>query len=309
MTKVLFAAPDVRWLQYQDHLQAAFEDAGLDVDLARDHPPADVDYMIYAPAGGPSDFGPYTALKAVLSIWAGVEDIVGNPTLRVPLARMVDPGLAEGMVEWVTGHVLRYHLGIDRTLRTQSGVWDRYIPPLARERRVGVLGLGALGTAVSKALLALNFDVEGWARRPKSHLEMTCHSGEAGLVALLNRSEIVVLLLPSTPDTQNVINAKSLSHLPAGACLINPGRGQLIDDDALLAALDAGTLAHATLDVFREEPLPAAHPYWAHPKVTVTPHIAADTRPLTAARVIAENVRRGEAGEPYINIVDRTAGY
>jgi glyoxylate/hydroxypyruvate reductase len=126
---------------------------------------------------------------------------------------------------------------------------------------------------------------------------------------VLARAEILVLLLPATPSTDGLIDAARLARLPRGARLINPGRGTLIDDAALLAALDEGRVGHATLDVFREEPLPPEHPYWAHPRVTVTPHIAAETRPATAAAVIAENIARVEAGEPLLHRVDRTLGY
>lgn len=309
MIKVLFAAPAVRWQQYETPLRAAFASRGLGVDLARDHAPEAVDYIVYAPASGLVDFSPFIRLKAVLNMWAGVEDVVENPTLTVPLARMVDPGLTEGMVEWVTGHVLRYHLGIDRVLAAQNGAWDRHIPPLARERTVGVLGLGRLGTAVSQALAALNFDVAGWARREKQLDGIVCYHGRTGLDALLARSEIVVLLLPLTRETENTLNARAIAMLPNGTCILNPGRGALIDDSALLAALARGQVAHATLDVFRKEPLPRDHPYWAHPNVTVTPHIAADTRPVSAAYVIAENIRRCEAGEDLLHVVNRTAGY
>jgi glyoxylate/hydroxypyruvate reductase A len=138
---------------------------------------------------------------------------------------------------------------------------------------------------------------------------IACHHGAAGLDAALSGAQIVVLLLPRTPETENVLNARTLDLLAPGACVINPGRGPLIDDAALLAALDSGQVGHATLDVFRTEPLPPDHPFWAHPKVTVTPHIASETRPKSAARVIAENIRRGEAGEPLLNLVDRGKGY
>ncbi|MEO1238754.1 MAG: glyoxylate/hydroxypyruvate reductase A [Pseudomonadota bacterium] len=309
MIKVLFAAPDVRWAQYERPLRDAFRGRDLSVDLSRDHVAEDVDYIVYAPASGLTDFAPFSRLKAVLNMWAGVEDVIGNPTLKVPLARMVDPGLTEGMVEWVTGHVLRYHLGIDRTVATQSGVWDRHIPPLARERKVAVLGLGQLGRAVAEALAALNFNVVGWARRERQIPGISCHYGEAELEAVLAQAEILVLLLPSTPETANTLNAHTMAMMPRGAFVLNPGRGALIDDTALLAALDDGQIAHATLDVFRQEPLPPDHPFWAHPRITVTPHIAADTRPATAAHVIAENISRGEAGEDFLNLVDRAAGY
>ena len=177
------------------------------------------------------------------------------------------------------------------------------------ERRVGILGLGELGAACARALVALNFDVAGWARRPKEIAGMACHAGEGGLETVLARSEILVLLLPHTPETESLLDAGTIAKLPDGAVILNPGRGALIDDDALLAALDAGHIGHATLDTFRVEPLPDDHPFWRHPKVTVTPHIASETRASTAAQVIAENIRRGEAGEPFLHLVDRTAGY
>jgi glyoxylate/hydroxypyruvate reductase A len=158
-------------------------------------------------------------------------------------------------------------------------------------------------------LATLGFPVTGWSRSEKSIDGITCHHGEAGLRTALTGAEIVVLLLPDTPATENTLNDETLALLPKGARLINPGRGPLIDDNALLAALDSGQVGHATLDVFRVEPLPLDHPYWAHPNVTVTPHIAAETRAITAARVIAENIRRGEAGEPLLHLVDRSLGY
>ncbi|MDE3081491.1 MAG: glyoxylate/hydroxypyruvate reductase A, partial [Paracoccaceae bacterium] len=120
---------------------------------------------------------------------------------------------------------------------------------------------------------------------------------------------IVVLLLPLTAETTDLLNARRIARMARGSFVINPGRGPLIDDGALLEALDAGQIAHATLDVFRTEPLPPDHPFWAHPNVTVTPHIAADTRAASAARVVAENIRRGEAGEPFLHLVDRARGY
>ena len=251
------------------------------------------------------DFTPYTRAKAVLNLWAGVERIVGNPTLTQPLTRMVDPGLTEGMVEWVVGHTLRHHLGMDRHIVNPGHVWDPTCPPLARERPVTILGMGALGSACADALRALNFPVTGWSRTEKPG---QLH-GEHGLRKALSTAQILITLLPKTPETENLLNADRLAHLPQGAAILNPGRGPLIDDDALLAALDAGHIGHATLDVFRVEPLPQDHPYWSHPRVTVTPHIAADTRAITASRVIAENIRRGEAGEPFLHLVDRKRGY
>lgn len=308
MTVVLFAAGAALWPEYEAHLRAALAGAGVAADLVREAAPEVVDFIVYAPGSPLQDFTPYANCKAVLNLWAGVERIVGNATLTQPLCRMVDPGLTEGMVEYVAGHVLRHHLGMDRHILGAPG-WEQVVPPLARERRVGMLGLGALGLACARALRGLNFDLAGWSRTGKPGLDFPAFHGEAGLEALLRRSEIVVTLLPRTAETENLLDARRLGWLPEGAVIVNPGRGALIDDAALLAALDAGRLGHATLDVFRVEPLPEDHPFRHHPKVTVTPHIAADTRASTAARVVAENVRRGLAGEPLLHLVDRARGY
>ncbi|QEW18862.1 Glyoxylate/hydroxypyruvate reductase A [Marinibacterium anthonyi] len=305
--KILFSAEN--WPAWEAPLRAALDDIGVPCDLVTDAAPETVDYIVYAPSGGLLDFTPYTRLKAVLSLWAGVEKIVGNDSLRVPLARMVDPGMTEGMTEFVTGHVMRHHLGMDAQIHGLKGDWRKDVPPLARDRRVTILGLGALGAAAARTLKALNFDVAGWSRSPKALDGIKTFTGDDGLSAALERAEILVLLLPLTPGTENVLNAARLSLLPEGAIVINPGRGPLIDDTALLAALDTGRVAHATLDVFRVEPLPADHAFWLHPGITVTPHIASETRPKSASRVIAENVRRGEAGDPLLNLVDRSLGY
>lgn len=306
---VLFSDRPARWELFQDPLNAAFEANGLDVALATDHPAETVDYVIYSPRGPVQDFTPYTKCKGVLSLWAGVEKIVGNDTITQPLTRMVDEGLSEGMREWVAGHVLRHHLDTDLDVLRTPGDWTPHVPPLASERGVTILGLGELGQACAETLLPLGFRVTGWSRTQKDIEGITCLSGDDGLTEALKTAEILVLLLPDTPATTNIINPETLALLPDGAVIINPGRGPLIDDDALLAALDLGKVRHATLDVFRTEPLPEDHPYWHHEKVTVTPHIAAETRPSTAARVIAENIRRGEAGEPFLYLVDRDQGY
>ncbi|MFN4203906.1 MAG: 2-hydroxyacid dehydrogenase [Tabrizicola sp.] len=304
MPTVLFAAPAL-WPEYETELPRALAEVGVTARVVTEASPEAVDYIVYAPSSPLQDFSAYTRAKAVLSLWAGVERIVGNPTLTQPLCRMVDPGLTEGMVEWVTGHTLRHHLGMDRHIVNPGHVWDPTCPPLARERSVTILGMGALGSACAAALRTLNFPVTGWSRTPRPG----CLHGEDGLRLALAAAQVLVLLLPRTSETENILNARRLALMPRGAVILNPGRGALIDDDALLAALDAGHIAHATLDVFRVEPLPPDHPYWSHPRVTVTPHIAADTRASSAARVIAENIRRSEAGEPLLHLVDRTRGY
>lgn len=308
MLLILFAAPAL-WPDYATLLPDALAAAGITADVVTDAPdPAQVDYIIYAPSSPLQDFTPFTRCKAVLNLWAGVERIAPNPTLTQPLCRMVDAGLTESMVEWVTGHTLRHHLGMDRHIVNPTHRWDPTCPPLARERPVAMLGLGALGTACARALTALNFPVTGWSRTEKDIPGIRCLHGEDGLEAALRQAEIVVTLLPKTPQTDNLLNATRLSWLRPGAVILNPGRGGLIDDDALLAALDAG-LGHATLDVFRTEPLPQGHRFWTHPSVTITPHVAADTRPKGAVLVLVENIRRAQAGESLLHLVDRRLGY
>ena len=309
--RIYFSAPAADWPEYGPHLTSAFAEAGIAAELSPElGDPATVDYIVYAPNPDLTDFTPFTRCKAVLSLWAGVERIVTDPTLTQPLCRMVDPGMTESMVEYVTGHVLRHHLGMDTHILGKDGVWRHDTkPPLARERPVAMLGLGQLGQACAASLRALRFPVLGWSRTAKDIAGVECHAGESGLRAVLGQAQIAVLLMPLTEGTRDLMNADRLALMPKGAVIVNPGRGPLIDDAALLAALDSGQIGHATLDVFRTEPLPPDHRFWSHPRVTVTPHIAADTKAVTATRVIAENIRRAEAGEPLLHLVDRQKGY
>jgi len=307
--KILFSASKKDWSEYKAPLEDAFSSVSLDYDLKTSFAPSEVDYIIYAPSSSLQDFSPYTSLKAVLNLWAGVEGIAFNKTLKVPLARMVDPGLTSGMVEWVTGHTLRHHLGIDRHIHGQDGVWRSYVPPLAQDRVVTILGLGTLGSACGKALSSLGFNVRGWSRRKKSIYGISCFYGSEQLNLSLTDADIVILLLPDTPPTQNILNHHTLNLTKKGAVVLNPGRGPLIDDDALIAALDSGQLEHATLDVFRTEPLPENHRYWSHKKVTVVPHKASETRPKTSSEVIARNIKRAENGQELLHLVDRETGY
>lgn len=312
MTRILFSAPRSDWDDYRDLLRQALQDAGVEAMLEHSltpDAPDTVDYIIYAPSSHMTDFSPYTGVKLVQNLWAGVEEVVTNDTLTQPLARMVDDGLTDGMVEWCVGHVMRHHLGLDRDITRVDAVWDPVVPPLAPDRTVVIMGLGALGAAVAGALRALKFTVRGWSRSPKAIDGVTCFAGEDQLSQALREADMVVLLLPQTADTENIMNADRIGCLAPGAVLINPGRGPLVDDTAVLSALNSGHLAHATLDVFRVEPLPETHPYWAHPQVTVTPHVASATRPASAARVIADNIRRGETGVPFLHLVDRGRGY
>ncbi len=307
--KILFSANEENWKRYKAPLQDALDDKSLDYELGTNIKPSEADYIIYAPSSSLQDFSPYTKLKAVLNLWAGVEGVTNNKTLKVPLARMVDSGLTDGMVEWVTGHTLRHHLGIDKHIHGQDGIWRSYVPPLAKDRVITILGLGTLGTACGIALKRLGFNVRGWSRREKKVDGILCFYGDDQIDSSLMDADIVVLLLPDTPLTQNILNQHTLNLLKRGAFVLNPGRGPLIDDDALLAALDSGQIEHATLDVFRIEPLPQNHQYWSNNKVTVIPHKASETRPKTASQVIAMNIERAENGQELLYLVDRENGY
>lgn len=306
MITILFAALPNRWVEYEIPLRRAFAAQDLDVNLVLEADPADVDYIIYAPNSDVQDFRPYTRCKAVLSLWAGVETIVGNKTLTQPLCRMVDPSLTQGMVEWVTGHVLRHHLGMDAHITARPGDWMPSAPPVAWDRKITILGLGELGGACATALAGIGFDVHGFATGLKTLSNITCHTD---LTVALKDAHGVVLLLPDTPATENILNADALSMLAPGAFVLNPGRGPLIDDAALIDALKTGHIGHATLDVFRSEPLPETDPYWHLPNVTVTPHIASETRPKWASGSIATNIRGFEDGKPLMHLVDRARGY
>jgi len=274
--------------------------------------PDEVDVLIANPNADIADFGVYSGAKLIQSIWAGMEVFLANPTLPTKpiLCRMVEPGLTEGMTDYICGHVMRYHLGIDGHIADSANrVWNAVAPPLARDRKVAVLGLGQLGMDAAAMLKALRFDVAGWSRTGKSGLPYPTFHGANGLTEILKRSEIIVTILPNTAETHHVMNADTIALTPKGAAIINPGRGSLIDDAALIAALDAGHLSHATLDVFDQEPLPGDHPFWGRPDITITPHIAAETRTDGAAKVAVEQIRRLQKGDPLHYIVDRAAGY
>lgn len=311
---VVYAGTPSERAVYEACITRAAEAEGVEMVLCMDPADADpaaVDYLVFAPGGPVRDFAPYTRLKAILSLWAGVEKLLRLPLpAGVPLVRMVEEGLTLGMLDYVTGHVLRHHLDIDRHIGAGgTAEWGAGAPPLARDRHVGVLGLGTLGTACAARLAANGFRVTGWSRSEKRVPGVRCLSGEDGLSRTLRAAEILVLLLPLTPDTTRLLDARRLALLPAGACLVNAGRGPLIDHEALLDALDAERLSHATMDVFDVEPLPPGHRYWSHPRVTVTPHIASVTRPETASEALVRQITRGERGEPFTHVADPARGY
>ncbi|MFK8023092.1 MAG: 2-hydroxyacid dehydrogenase [Ilumatobacter sp.] len=251
------------------------------------------------------------ALEMVHATWAGVESVLEVVEDGIHVVRMVDPQMAATMAETVLTWVLYLHREGPAYLRQQRNrEWLERPQVLAADRRVGVLGLGALGVASATTLRDQGFDVAGWSRSPKSIDGVGSFHGHDGFGALLERSDIVVNLLPHTPDTEGLLDAGAFARLPDNASIVNVGRGSTIDDEALLAALDH-RLSHAVLDVFHVEPLPADHQFWDRDDVTVLPHIAANTTPATAAAVAAENIRAylADGALPGDALVDRARGY
>ena len=250
-------------------------------------------------------------LQVLFSSGAGVDqfDFAALPP-ALPVVRMVEPGIIRGMVEYVTHAVLDLHRDMPQYRRQQQrGEWKPLQVLTAAQRRVGVLGLGSLGQAVLAQLLAFGFDCAGWSRSRHVVDGVRCHAGPDELAAFLQRTDILVCLLPLTDSTRGFLDAALFARLPRGAALVHVGRGpQLVAAD-LVAALDAGRLGDAVLDVTDPEPLPPENLLWRHPRVRITPHIASMTQPSSAAQVVLENVRRFRAGEPMTGLVDRTRGY
>ncbi len=251
-------------------------------------------------------------LKAIFSIGAGIDHLSSDPELPegVPIVRMVEPGLTAGMVEFVVMSALYHHrFMLDYALQQRSKTWREIEQIPTTRRRVGILGLGVLGGACADKLLDFGFPVAGWSRRPKDLPGVESFHGADGLTPFLKRSDILVCLLPLTPETEGILNAETLAALPRGAALISVGRGKHTFEADLLAALDSGQLGGATLDVFRDEPLPPDSPFWTHPRVVVTPHIASMTIAETAAEAVAANIRRIQAGQAPEHIVNLKRGY
>ena len=251
-------------------------------------------------------------LELICSLWAGVDGLLADPAWprHVPLTRLIDPQLTAAMVESVLLHVLSAHRMAPRyRLQQAKGEWLQHEQPAASERTIGILGFGELGRACGEALLSLGFRVIAWNRSGRAHPRIECLHDEDGLRRVLGRSNIVVGLLPNTPGTRGLLDAARLAWLPDRATVINAGRGSVIDDDALLAALDAGRVEAAILDVFNHEPLPHDHRYWGHERVWVYPHVAAETDPRSAATIVADTVRRFRAAQPLPEQVDVDRGY
>ena len=254
----------------------------------------------------------FPQVRLIQSIWMGIDSLLADPDVPegIPIARMVDPGMVALMREAALAHVLAAHRLHDAyRLQQLTATWRQLPPRLARDRSIGVLGFGELGRTVGEQLAALGFAVAAWSRSPRAEAGIPLLSGPDGLGALLGRSEILVNLLPLTPETRGILAAGRFAELPAGAVVINLGRGGHVVDADLLAALDTGHLRHAYLDVFEPEPLPADHPFWSHPGVTVMPHVAAPSTIEGCVPVIIENLDRVRDGRPPLHLVERSRGY
>jgi glyoxylate/hydroxypyruvate reductase A len=287
---------------------------GLDIRLFPDAgDPRDIEVAVVWSTHDMAELRRYPRLSLIVSMGAGVDHLFRSPgpPPGVPVARLKDRRLTQGMSEWVLLNVLRFHRqDLDyRALQARAEWRELPAPPDTGARRIGMLGLGELGSDAACKLAALGFSVAGWSRRPKSLPGVESFSGPEGLKAMAARSDMLVCLLPLTPETRGIIDAGLLSVLPRGAFVLNAGRGGHVVDEALLAALESGQVAAAALDVFSPEPLPPEHPYWRHPRVVMTPHAASITVPESAAAQVAENIRRLAAKQPLINLVDFSAGY
>ena len=312
MTRVLFYLDEPG----KEVWRPAFEAAMPGVDF-RDYPdwgsPDDGPAYAFAWEPEPGLIARYPNIQAVFSLGAGVDHLTRDPELPadLPIIRMSDDGLKEGMAEFVLMTVLMHHRFMPRMLAAQrKHKWQRLFPPRAKNVRVGILGYGALGIACAQALKALDYQLAAWSRTAKPAEDDIEHfTGTEQFNDFLARTNILVGLLPSTPETTGLLNADTMSLMPKHASIINVGRGTLINLDDLVALLDRGHLSGATLDVFTEEPLAENDPLWDHNKINITPHIASITRPETAAEYVARNIIKIEAGQQPENVLDRQRGY
>lgn len=310
---LLFYTIDPSPARWVETLQQHLPEAKIAVYPERHAAPADYAVCWKPPVGF---FAGQTQLKAVFNVAAGVDFILAHPEMQqgylrsVPIVRLGDAGMAAQMEEYVLAAALRWQRKLDSyTAQQRDGVWNMLGPKKRDRVTVGVLGLGVLGSYVAQAMKRFGFSAAGWSRQAKQIDGVDCHHGAAGLRNFLARTHVLVCLLPLTESTRGILNRAHLAQLPQGAHVINIGRGQHLVEDDLLALLDEGHLGGATLDVFPEEPLPAASRLWAHPKVLITPHISAATLREDSVVQIAQKIRAFEAGAALTDVVDRAKGY
>ena len=255
---------------------------------------------------------PFKNLKAIVSVGAGIDHVLADEhlPLHVPIIRTVGTDLTQRMKEYVALHVLRHHRELPAIQANQARRhWDQIVVPPANERRVGVMGLGNLGAAAANLLTQIGFQVSGWSRSAKDLAGIKCYSGAEGFGAFLDGTDILVCLLPLTESTRGILSADTFHRLKPGASIINAARGPHLVDGDLLEALDSGQIGSATLDVFNVEPLPASHPFWTHPKITVTPHVASMIDAPTGSKIIAKNIRIFHETGTVADLADAKRGY
>jgi len=274
--------------------------------------PEDVDY-VFSFRPQPGLLKTFPKLKTIFSVGAGVDGFLSDPEFpkQIPLVRFVDPQLSTEMAQYVVMHTLIHHRQ-QRVFDAQQAKakWQQMIlPRKTADTRIGILGLGEIGTMAGERLRDLAFPVSGWSRTRKTVPGIKSFAGDGELAAFLGSSDILICLLPLTPDTRGILNAKTFAMLPAGGYVINVARGGHLIEPDLIAAIESGHLSGATLDVFETEPLPETSPLWRNPKITVTPHIAAISDPRLAARHVIDGIARAERGERHPNTVDMTRGY
>ncbi len=288
-------------------------DPSLEIRLFPDAgDPAEIEAAVVWTAHDMMELRRYPNLKLIVSMGAGVDHLLRapGPPPGIPVARLKDVLLTNAMAEWVLLNVLRFHRQ-DPEYRAlqQRKEWHELSAPSTSERRIGILGIGELGSASARLLTTLGFPVMGWSRSAKTLPGVQTFHGADGLMAMAAQTDILICLLPLTPETRGVLNAKLLSALPRGAYVINGARGGHMVAQDMLTALASGHIAGAALDVFEPEPLPPESPFWSHPKVFLTPHAASITIPSSVAPQVVENIHNMRDGRPLINLVDFSLGY
>ncbi|MCG8417842.1 MAG: glyoxylate/hydroxypyruvate reductase A [Proteobacteria bacterium] len=293
-----------------DHLSSLLPGWDVRASEAFDDP-ARVDYaVVWKPPAGL--IARFPNLKATVSIGAGVDHILADPLYprHIPIIKTVGDDLTQRMREYVALHVLRFHRELPALEQANvEAQWRQIIVPPATRRKVGIMGLGPLGRAAAKTLIDLGFQVSGWSKRGAHIQGLRSFTGTTQLEGFLDKCEILVCLLPLTPETQGILNAELFAALPRKACIINAARGQHLVEDDLLHALETGHIASATLDVFKNEPLPPDHAFWSHPNILVTPHVASLIDPASGGEIIASNLRRFEETGTAPHIADCGRGY
>jgi len=292
----------------------AFRKGAPDVTLLHDKSGAMLPGIRYAMTWKPEDdlYRRMPDLAAVFVLGAGIERFLADGSIppKINIVKMAEPGLTQTMEHYVLWQVLNHHRRFwELDVAQREAKWIGQTYPAPWERKVGVLGLGALGEAVAKLLSEFGFATRGWSRSRKTIEGVHCSAGLETLDAFLDGIEILVNLLPLTEETRGILNAQLFAKLAPGAGLINVGRGAHLNESDLIPALDSGVLTAASLDVMSVEPLPAGHPFWKHPRIFLTPHLAADVDPVTSAVAIRQQIARFEAGQPLEHVAERNRGY